>query len=115
MTPMQRKILTTLAAEETGTLSFVRLREAAGCTMRGFRTVKERMLIAGLVEMAPYCGTPRITITQEGRIALGALGEPCSICGGQIAIGDGADRRGDVTHDVCLEDAGEVFARARAA
>lgn len=110
MSPMQRKILTALAAEETGTLSFVRLREAVGCTMRGFRTVKERMLMAGLVELAPYCGTPRLTITQEGQMALGALDEPCSICGGQIALADGRDRGGDVTHDVCLEDARHIGA-----
>ena len=32
------------------------------------------------------------------------LDENCSVCGGEIAVGDGWDHGGDVVHDSCLED-----------
>lgn len=34
------------------------------------------------------------------------LDENCSVCGGEIALGDGWDHGGDVAHDVCLQDIG---------
>ena len=60
----------------------------------------------GMAVSAILTGKPTVDAwIKEG---YGPLDEPCSICHGETLAGDGRDRGGDVTHDVCLENIGEL-------
>jgi DNA-binding MarR family transcriptional regulator len=75
MTPAVRKSLAAISAAPDQTLEFVRIKEAAGLTWRGWSRTLSRLEAWNYVERPPYNGEPRLTITDTGRAAIAALTE----------------------------------------
>ena len=73
LTPAIRKMLLVLASTDSGIESYEKLRKAAGITRRQAGVVRQRMMINGFAEIAPYNGSPRIKITEAGRDVIEAM------------------------------------------